>query len=341
VSSAPAADALLDVAGLKVELMIEGVLRPVIHGVSLEIRAGEAVGLVGESGSGKSMTARAIARLLPAGALVDGEISFAGRRVLEMSPRELRGYRTDGIAMIFQDPRAHTNPVRRIGDFLTEVLRTSKGVREDEARRRAVATLAEVGIEDGARRLRQFPHELSGGMLQRVMIAAALLSEPQLLLADEPTTALDVTTQSEVMAILDELRRERGLAMLFITHDLELAAAVCDRTCVMYAGSIVEQQSSAGLNTDPLHPYTAALVAARPSLDVVAGRLAAISGRPKSAFEAPEGCAFADRCPYREPQCTAEQQVLRPLGGGLVRCRRAEDIHDGLRVITEKAGARG
>jgi oligopeptide/dipeptide ABC transporter ATP-binding protein len=143
------------------------------------------------------------------------------------------------------------------------------------------------------------------------------------------------------MAILDELRRERGLAMLFITHDLELAAAVCDRTCVMYAGSIVEQQSSAGLNTDPLHPYTAALVAARPSLDVVAGRLAAISGRPKSAFEAPEGCAFADRCPYREPQCTAEQQVLRPLGGGLVRCRRAEDIHDGLRVITEKAGARG
>jgi peptide/nickel transport system ATP-binding protein len=341
VSTGPAREALLDVAGLHVDLMIEGVLRPVIHDVGLQIRAGEAVGLVGESGSGKSMTARAIARLLPSGARVDGEISFAGRRVLGMSPRELRAYRTDGIAMIFQDPRAHTNPVRRIGDFLTEALRTSKGVREDEAERRAVATLAEVGIEDGARRLRQYPHELSGGMLQRVMIAAALLSEPQLLLADEPTTALDVTTQSEVMAILDELRRERGLAMLFITHDLELAAAVCDRTCVMYAGSIVEQQSSAGLNTDPLHPYTAALVAARPSLDAVTGRLAAISGRPRSAFEAPEGCAFADRCPYHEPRCTAEQQVLRPLGGGLVRCRRAEDLHGTLQAISEQAGARG
>ncbi|HEX5250607.1 MAG TPA: ABC transporter ATP-binding protein [Gaiellales bacterium] len=342
MSAAPAvADPLLDVSGLHVELMIDGVLRPVIHDVSLQIRAGEAVGLVGESGSGKSMTARAIARLLPAGAVVDGRISFGGRQVLELGPRQLRGYRTDGIAMIFQDPRAHTNPVRRIGDFLTEALRTSKGVREDEAKRRAVATLAEVGIEDGARRLRQFPHELSGGMLQRVMIAAALLSEPQLLLADEPTTALDVTTQSEVMAILDDLRRERGLAMLFITHDLELAGAVCDRTCVMYAGSIVEQQSSAGLNTDPLHPYTAALLAARPRLDATADRLAAIAGRPRSAFEAPDGCAFADRCPYREPQCTAEQQVLRPLGAGLVRCRRAEEVHADLRALSEKAGARG
>src|SRR4029079_2405175 len=179
-----------------------------------------------------------------------------------------------------------------------------------------------------ARRLRQFPHELSGGMLQRVMIAAALLSEPQLLLADEPTTALDVTTQSEVMAILDDLRRERGLAMLFITHDLELAGAVCDRTCVMYAGSIVEQPASARLNTDPLPPYNtrplagpatpppppAALPAARPRLDATADRLAAIAGRPRSAFEAPEGCAFADRCPYREPQCTADQQVLQPVG---------------------------
>jgi oligopeptide/dipeptide ABC transporter ATP-binding protein len=342
VTAAPAvADPLLDVARLHVELPIDGRLLPVIHDVSLQIRAGEAVGLVGESGSGKSMTARAVARLLPAGARVSGGISFAGRPVLEMGPRDLRGYRTDGIAMIFQDPRAHTNPVRRIGDFLTEALRTSKGVRDDEARRRAVATLREVGIEDGERRLRQFPHELSGGLLQRVMIAAALLAEPQLLLADEPTTALDVTTQSEVMAILDELRRERGLAMLFITHDLELAAAVCDRTCVMYAGSIVEQQSSAGLNADPLHPYTGALLAARPRLDAASERLAAIAGRPRSAFEAPEGCSFADRCPYCEPACTAHQQVLRPLGGGLVRCRRAEEVHDDLRALSEKAGARG
>src|SRR4029079_6749090 len=181
--------------------------------------------------------------------------------------------------IVFQDPRAHVNPVRRIGDFMTEALRTNHGVSNDEAQRRSVGLLAEVGVPDGERRLRQYPHELSGGLLQRGMIATALLTEPKLLLADEPTTALDVTTQSEVMAILDELRRERGLAMLFITHALELAAAVCDRTCVMYAGSIVEQQSSAGLNADPLHPYTAALLAARPPLDATAARLAPRPGR--------------------------------------------------------------
>jgi oligopeptide/dipeptide ABC transporter ATP-binding protein len=289
---------LLEVSNLRVELIVEGRLQPVIHDLSLEIRAGDAVGLVGESGSGKTMTSRAIARLLPPGATVGGDIVFDGQPVLSMSPSQLRRYRTRGIAMIFQDPRAHTNPVRRIGDFLTEALVTTMDVPKDEARRRAVATLAEVGIDDGERRLRQYPHELSGGMLQRVMIAAALLAEPKLLLADEPTTALDVTTQAEVMGILDDLRRERGVAVLFITHDLELAAAVCDRTCVMYAGEIVEQQPSSTLNADPLHPYTAALLAARPRLDAPDERLPAIPGRPRSAFEVGDGCAFADRCPY-------------------------------------------
>ena len=171
-----------------------------------------------------------------------------------MSPTQLRRYRTRGIGMIFQDPRAHTNPVRRIGDFLTEALRTTMGVSNDEAPSRAVSTCRS---RDRRRRAaaRQYPHELSGGMLQRVIIAAALLAEPKLLFADEPTTALDVTTQSEVMAILDELRRERDVAVLFITHDLELAAAVCDRTCVMYAGEIVEQQSSSVLTParSPVH----------------------------------------------------------------------------------------
>src|SRR5256714_6310867 len=273
------------------------------------------------------MTARAVAGLLPAGAVVDGRISFGGRQVLELNPRELRRYRTDGIAMIFQDPRAHTNPVRRIGDFLTEALRTSKGVREDEAKRRAVATLAEVGIEDGARRLRQYPHELSGGMLQRVMIAAALLSEPRLLLADEPTTALDVTTQAEVMAILQDLRREFHLAMLFITHDLDLAAAVCDRTAVMYAGQIVEIRASALLHDDPLHPYTAALAAARPDIAQTAPRLRAIPGRPLSAFESPaQECAFAPRCPYATDACRADVPALAELDGGLSRCVRAHEL---------------
>ena len=211
------------------------------------------------------MTARAIDRLLPRGAEVDGSIRFDGRDVGALAGAELRRYRSQ-VAMIFQDPRAHINPVRRIGDFMTEALRTNLGVPAAEARRRAVDMLGQVGIEDGERRLRQYPHQLSGGMLQRVMIAAALLTEPRLLLADEPTTALDVTTQAEVMAILDDLRREFGLAMLFITHDLELAAAICDRTAVMYAGQIVEIRSSALLHDDPLHPYTAALAAARPDI---------------------------------------------------------------------------
>src|SRR4029077_5297836 len=167
---------------------------------------------------------------------------------------------------IFQDPRAHTNPVRRIGDFMTEALRANAGVPMAEASRQAGALLKCGGIEDGERRLRQYPHQLSGGMLQRVMIATALLTQPRLLLADEPTTALDVTTQAEVMAILDDLRREFGLAMLFITHDLELAAAICARTAVMYAGQIVEVRESALLHDDPLHPYTAALSAARPDI---------------------------------------------------------------------------
>jgi oligopeptide/dipeptide ABC transporter ATP-binding protein len=251
---------------------------------------------------------------------------FDGQSVLDMRGASLRRHRARAVSIIFQDPRAHTNPVRSIGDFLTEALVKELGVPAPQARKRAVQTLAEVGIADGERRLHQYPHELSGGMLQRVMIASALLAEPRLILADEPTTALDVTTQSEVMAILDELRRERGLSLLFITHDLELAAAVCDRTAVMYAGSIVELQTSQGLNRDPLHPYSAALMAARPSVDVTSRRLAAISGRPLSAFEAPSGCAFAGRCLHRQQRCVDSPQELRALDGGLVRCCRAQEL---------------
>ena len=316
---------LLEVFDLRVSLPIDGELRPVLHDVSFDIGPGEALGLVGESGSGKSMTARSIARLLPRGAVASGEISFDGQPVMQLRGQALRAHRAHNVAVIFQDPRAHTNPVRTIGDFLTEIMIREQGVPAAEARRRAVATLTEVGIDGSERRLSQYPHELSGGMLQRVMIASALLAEPRLILADEPTTALDVTTQSEVMAILDELRRERGLALLFITHDLELAAAVCDRTAVMYAGSIVEVQGSEALNEDPLHPYSAALMAARPRVDATTERLAAITGRPLSAFEAPSGCAFAGRCPHREDRC-AEPQVLRPMVPGLVRCCRAEQL---------------
>jgi len=317
---------LLEVRDLTVTLPVEGQQRTVLRDVSLEIEAGQAVGLVGESGSGKSMTARAIDRLLPGGAQVTGQISFGGGDVASLSGAGLRGFRSQ-VAMIFQDPRAHVNPVRRIGDFMTEALRTNNGVPAADARRLAVDMLTQVGIEDGERRLRQYPHELSGGMLQRVMIATALLTSPALLLADEPTTALDVTTQAEVMAILDELRQRRGLAMLFITHDLDLAAAICDRTLVMYAGQIVEERASGLLHSDPLHPYTAALGGARPDIDQKASRLRAIPGRPLSAFEAPPGeCAFAARCGYAQPACREVVPGVSRLDGGLSRCLRAADL---------------
>lgn len=327
---------LVELDGLMVDLVVQGTLRPVLHDVSLEIGKGEAVGLVGESGSGKSMTARAIARLLPGRAAVRGSVRFDGTEVLPLQGAELRAYRRR-IAVVFQDPRAHINPVRSIGDFLTEDLRTNEGVARSDAERRAIELLDVVGIADGARRLRQHPYELSGGLLQRVMIAAALLSDPELLLADEPTTALDVTTQSDVMALLDELRRDRGLAMLFITHDLELAGAVCDRTIVMYAGQVVEQQAAAALHEAALHPYTAALVAARPSIDATRDRLVAIPGRPLSAFEAPDGCAFAERCSFVEERCRSERPAIQAVAAGTTRCRRAHELRGLLTPVVADA----
>jgi oligopeptide/dipeptide ABC transporter ATP-binding protein len=323
---------LLEVDSITVRLPVEGEMRAVLHDVSFGIRAGEAIGLVGESGSGKSMTARAIDRLLPTGAAVSGRIRFGGRDVTSLTGADLKRFRAE-VAMIFQDPRAHTNPVRRIGDFMTEALRTNAGIPIREASAQAVALLKSVGIEDGERRLRQYPHELSGGLLQRVMIASALLTKPRLLLADEPTTALDVTTQAEVLAILDNLRSELRLAMLFITHNLELAAAICDRTVVMYAGQIVEVRESRLLHSDPLHPYTAALAAARPSIEHTTHRLLAIPGRPLSAFEAPANeCAFAPRCPHVRDVCRKARPALTELDGGVTRCVRAEELRGRLEV---------
>ena len=321
-SSAP----LLEVAALSVMLTVNGTQRAVLRDVSLTVAPGEAVGLVGESGAGKTMAARAIDRLLPRGAEVQGSIRFDGTEVGGLTGTDLRRYRAQ-VAMIFQDPRAHINPVRRLGDFLTEALRTSLGVPAAQAWDRAVDMLTQVGIEDGTRLLRQYPHQISGGMLQRVMIAAALLTKPRLLLADEPATALDVVTQAEVMAILDDMRRRFGLAMLFITHDLDLAAAICDRTIVMYAGQIVEVRASALLHSDPLHPYTAALAAARPDITKTVHRLPAIPGRPLSAFEAPSAeCAFAPRCTHARNVCRAAMPSLAELDGALSRCARAHEL---------------
>ena len=228
--------------------------------------------------------------------------------------------------MIFQDPRAAINPVDRIGDFLIEALVRNRGVDKTEALKRAEAVLEEVGINDPARRLRQYPHEVSGGMLQRMMIASVLLAEPDLILADEPTTALDVTTQSDVIAILNELRQDRGMAMVFITHDLELAAAVSDRVAVMYAGYIVETATPAQLHARPRHPYSAALLASRPRLETRTKRIPQIPGRPLSAFEAPPGCPFQSRCPHVRSRCVEAVPEIREVAGSLVRCVRAEEL---------------
>jgi peptide/nickel transport system ATP-binding protein len=232
----------LELDRLRVALPAREGARTVLRDVSFAVAEGEAVGLVGMSGSGKTMTARAIVRLLPPGAEVGGAIRFAGRSVLDLDREELLGYRAGDVAMIFQDPRTHINPVRRIGDFLCEALVLTQGMGRAQATAKVTRLLGETGVEEPERRLRQYPHELSGGQLQRVTIAAALACEPRLLIADEPTTALDVTTQSEVMAMLDEVRRARGLALLFITHDLDLAAAVCERTVVMRDGAIVRER---------------------------------------------------------------------------------------------------
>ena len=317
---------LLQIENLHVDLLVDEVPRPVIHETTVCLDEGEALGLVGESGAGKSMTVRAIMRLLPPGAATSGRILYAGEDVLAFDRQALRRFLAGEAAMIFQDPTTHINPVRTIGDFLTEALVTNDGVRPAEARRMVTAILQDVGIGDAERRLGQYPHELSGGLLQRVMIAAALAIEPRLLLADEPTTALDVTTQSEVMAILDEQRRQRGLAMIFVTHDLELAAAVCDRIAVMYAGFVVEDRAAGSLHEDARHPYTAGLMASRPSPTQRAARLWAIPGRPLSAFEVGTGCCFDSRCPFVEERCRAEAPPLRELDGGRVRCHRAEEL---------------
>ncbi|MFJ1767030.1 ABC transporter ATP-binding protein [Amycolatopsis sp. NPDC088138] len=236
----------------------------ILQDVSLEVGTGEAVGLVGESGSGKSTTARAVLQLVPDGAQTSGSISVCGHSPAD--PDSCRAIRTEHAAMIFQDPRSSLNPVRRIGDSATERLVHVHGVPKAEATRRLVDLMAEVGLRDPENLLRRYPHQLSGGMLQRVVIAAALSTDPKVLLADEATSALDVTTQAEVLALLRRLRRERELAVLFITHDLLLAGAFCDRVYVMKDGSIVDEQPGKTVFVDPANPYTKALADATPRL---------------------------------------------------------------------------
>ncbi|MEV6749779.1 ABC transporter ATP-binding protein [Streptomyces sp. NPDC058322] len=311
---------LLDIENLTLEL--PGTARPVLNGVSLRVAGGEVVGLVGESGSGKSTTARAALRTLPDRTVVSGSVRVDGTDVLALTGDALRRHRARTVAMVHQDPRSALNPVRRVGDFLVERL-TGTGLDKKAARTRAVELLDTVGLSDPERRFRQHPHELSGGMLQRVVIAGALAAEPRLLLADEATSALDVTTQAEILALLRTLRADRSLGLLFITHDLQLAAAYCDRVYVMYAGRVVEEQPAGGLFDRPRHPYTKGLLACSPTLGEGQRKLLPIPGRPPSLADAFGGCEFADRCPDAEPECSTWRPEPVPLDGeGAATCRR-------------------
>ncbi|MFD0078552.1 ABC transporter ATP-binding protein, partial [Streptomyces sp. NPDC127166] len=285
----------------------------VLDGVDLHVAAGETVALVGESGSGKTLTSRSALRLLPPGAVTEGSVLVDGHDVLALDADRLRALRTGTAAMIFQDPRAALNPLRRIGDFLTESVTLTGTTTAKEARARAVELLEAVGLDDSA--LAKYPGQVSGGMLQRVMIAAALMGDPALLLADEPTTALDVTTQAEVIALLGKLRERFGTGLLFVTHDLDLAAAISDRVYVMYAGRIAESGPADEIFGRPRHPYTAALLASTPRMENPRGRLAAIDGQPPDLRAELTGCAFAARCALATEICDRQAPPSLPTPG--------------------------
>lgn len=286
------------------------------NGVSFDVNRGETMGLVGESGSGKSVTCRSILRLVPEpGEIIAGSILFEDVDILALPAEELRRLRGREISMIFQDPMSSLNPVYPIGDQISEPLRIHRGMSRRQARDEAVHLLDRVGIPSPSKRLDAYPHELSGGMRQRVMIAIAISCRPKLLLADEPTTALDVTIQDQILSLLLELQEENGMAILLVSHDLGVIAQTCDRVTVMYAGYVVEQATTAAIFERPRHPYTVALLEALPELAAERqdGRLVPIKGQPPDLASLPPGCPFAPRCAYAHHGEAARAQVSMAL----------------------------
>ena len=300
----------------------QGVARAV-DGVSFSVRKGEVLGIVGESGSGKSVTSLSILRLIPEppGEIMEGSsVRFNGRELLTLPEKEMRAVRGNDIAMIFQEPMTSLNPVYTIGEQIAEAVRLHRGASKKEAREQAIRMLRLVGIPSPEHRVDTYPHELSGGQRQRVMIAIALSCEPELLIADEPTTALDVTIQAQILELIAGLRERLGMAVVLITHDLGVVAEVCDRVIVMYGGQVVEQGTVQEIFREPRHPYTQGLLKAIPRLGASTDELAVIPGTVPPPTDWPQGCRFRGRCPFEFEKCPEHPPLFEPHPGHLDRC---------------------
>jgi oligopeptide/dipeptide ABC transporter ATP-binding protein len=309
---------LLEIESLRIEFPGEDGPLVAVKGVDLAIEPGEVLGLVGESGSGKSLTCRAVMRMVPEpGAISAGAIRFDGEDVLSLRRSKLRDFRAHSVGMIYQNPFGSLNPVMRAGAQIAETLRVNRGLSKKAAKVEAIALLDRVGIEDPERRYGSYPHELSGGMCQRVMIAIATASNPRLMLADEPTTALDVTTQAQILKLLGQMRAEQGMAMLLVSHDFGVIAQSCDRVAVMYGGHVVETGPVETIYHEPEHPYTRALLNSVPELDSAGNvrRRAALAGHPPELSDVIPGCVFAPRCEHARPGCESVSMKLQGLGG--------------------------
>ena len=309
--------ALLEVTDLRTQFRTDDGVVKAVDGVSFSVEKGQTLGIVGESGCGKSVTCLTIMGLNPKrNTISSGQALWKGRDLLGMSPTELREVRGNDIAMIFQDPMTSLNPVHTIGRQLVEAVMLHKDVTKAQARSRALELLKEVGIPRADRRIDDYPHQFSGGMRQRVMIAMALINDPDLLIADEPTTALDVTTQAQILALMERLQADYGSAIIMITHDLGVVAEIADDVVVMYAAQIVEQGTVDEIFTKPQHPYTWGLLGSLPRLDADVERLVQIQGQPPSLLNPPAGCRFHPRCPYVMDVCKREVPALAPTAHG-------------------------
>ena len=310
---------LLEVKNLRTEFVTQDGVVQAVNGISFSLEEGETLGIVGESGCGKSVSMLSLMRLIPQppGRIVEGEVWFQGRDLLKLSNEEIRQIRGNQIAMVFQDPMTSLNPVLTIGQQIGEALELHLGMTKEQARQRAIELLEMVRIPEAAERIDDYPHQFSGGMRQRVMIAMALSCNPKLLIADEPTTALDVTIQAQIIDLIKDLKRELGMAIIWITHDLGIVAGLVDRVQVMYAGYIVERAKVDEFYKNPRHPYSLGLLASLPRLDEERKRkLTPIEGLPPDLISLPPGCPFYPRCKYRVPKCLDENPPLRQVGEG-------------------------